>query len=125
MSRRWFDLIERVLTVLAARPGLAGVPIRRTGEIREVVVPSLGWTNVVTTRGDGTEAVVLQVDVWAATFQALLDMEGEVRSALDRAVCFSVNGLRILSVFQSMRIHPDATEGELHASLDFRLEAVQ
>lgn len=122
---RWADLVDRALDLVAARPALAAVAIRRTGEIREVVVPSVGWTVVTVTPGDGAESVMLQLDLWAETYTALLTMEGEVRAALDRPICFEVEGLRMLSVFISSRPHPDSTEGEAHASLDFRLEAVR
>jgi hypothetical protein len=128
---RWPDLLESALELLRERslmPGsaLAGVTLRRTGEIRKAVPHSIGYTAIDTDAGDGWEGILLQLDIWGPGYPAVVAMEREVRRALDRPVDFmGPLGFMMTSEYDDGRDGADAEEGAANRSIDFNLRAAR
>lgn len=128
---RWAELLDSALLLLRERgeregSALAGVALRRTGQIRKVAPHSIGYTAVATDATDGSESLLLQLDLWAPDYPTAVAMEREVRAALDRPVDFvGPLGFRMTSEYDDGRDGADADEGAAHRSIDFNLRAAR
>lgn len=127
---RWPELVDAAVGLVLAQPRIQAqgarpaVEIRRRGEIYqrpsgEVVT----WLAVAAPKRDGSEGLLLQWDIWAADYPAVVEIETALRLALDLDACVEVEGLRFTSEYDDGRDMEDSDDEAAHRSVDFRMEA--
>jgi hypothetical protein len=131
MRPRWPDLVDAAVDLVLAQPRIQAdgdrpaVEIRRRGEIHQRPTGEVvSWMRAGSRKGDGFVVLLLQWDVWAADYPAVVEIETALMQALDWNTCREVNGLRMTSEHDEDRDHEDSEDEATHTSIDFRMEAV-
>lgn len=95
----------------------------RAAANRAPQIPSVEWRRITNTLAESTESVLLQFDMWARGYSALMIIESRVRTVLlGQARIVTLGGLAMWAEMDDARDHEDPEPGVAHSSLDIRFE---
>lgn len=123
---KWPDGVQALLAEIDADAvvlGLLGGPeVYATTDIRQVRVPSVGYTVIVDTERENTDEFRVQWDWWIRGDDDLIALEKRLRELVTARIAEEVQGVWMWMEFLAARDHPYPDPGVRHRSMDVRYE---